>query len=219
MIFVTYRRAILGNADTLSTSSWFNLLANDFWGTHLGETGSHGSYRPVCTLSYKLNHLLGGLKPHGYHLTNVVLHAIATALVLQVSRQLLPGGHRKRWFSGPTVAGLLFAVHPIHTEAVASLVGRADLFACIFYLLAIICYKRHVELRGTNNSRRQWSRLAWTVGCAVLATLSKETAISALVACGLYDAALGFCGHRDKVSASERFLCCKVVFCDSAMVD
>lgn len=152
----------------------------------------------MCTLSYNFNHWLGGLKPHGYHLMNVLLHSVATGLVLQLSRQLM-GGKRKVC-SGSTVAALLFAVHPIHTEAVASLVGRADLFACIFYLLTIICYKRHVEQRGTNNCRRQWTRLAAAVLCAILATLSKETAISALFVCGVYDVALGFCGQRDKVS-------------------
>lgn len=173
-----------------------NLLANDFWGTHLGDTGSHGSYRPVCTLSYKFNHWVGGLKPLGYHLTNVGLHSIATGLVLKLSRQLLGG---TRLWSGSTLTALLFAVHPIHTEAVASLVGRADLFASIFYLLTVLCYKRHIELRGSN-SRRPWMRLGAAVVCAVLATLSKETAISALVVCGLFDVALGFCGQRDKVS-------------------
>lgn len=133
---------------------------------------------------------------------NVALHAIATGLVLHLSRQLL-GGNRRKLCSGSTLAGLLFAVHPIHTEAVASLVGRADLFACIFYLLTVICYKRHVELRGTNQrSGRQWPQLAACLLSAVLATLSKETAISALVVCGLYDVALGFCGQRDKVSRS-----------------
>lgn len=127
---------------------------------------------------------------------NVGLHAIATGLVLKLSRQLLGG---TRLCSGSTIAAALFAAHPIHTEAVASLVGRADLFACIFYLLSVVFYKRHVELRGSN-SQRQWSRLAAAVVCAILATLSKETAISALVVCGLFDAAIGFCGQRDKVS-------------------
>lgn len=132
---------------------------------------------------------------------------MATWLVLHLGRQLFGEQNRKRWrvYNGSTVAALLFAVHPIYTEAVASLVGRADLFACIFYLLAIICYMRHVELRGVNGGRRgQWTRLAGAVVCAVLATLSKETVISALLVCGLYDVAMGFCGHRDKVSEKRR---------------
>lgn len=48
---------------------------------------------------------------------------------------------------GPTVTGLIFATHPIHTEAVAGVVGRADLAACNFYLLSFLTYIAHVKVR------------------------------------------------------------------------
>lgn len=48
---------------------------------------------------------------------------------------------------GPAVAGLLFATHPVHTEAVAGIVGRADLAACNFYLLSFLAYVAHVKYR------------------------------------------------------------------------
>uniref|UniRef100_A0A1B0D4L6 Uncharacterized protein n=1 Tax=Phlebotomus papatasi TaxID=29031 RepID=A0A1B0D4L6_PHLPP len=107
--------------DILKALSGFHdkMLDNDFWGTPLTDSGSHGSFRPLCVLSFRLNHLLGGFRPFGYHLTNVLLHAVATGLVLKLARQLLAPG----W--GPAVTGALFAAHPIHTEAVASVVGRA----------------------------------------------------------------------------------------------
>lgn len=47
----------------------------------------------------------------------------------------------------PTVAAILFAVHPIHTEAVTGIVGRADVLACIFYLLSFIMFSKHVKIR------------------------------------------------------------------------
>lgn len=48
---------------------------------------------------------------------------------------------------GATVTGLMFAVHPIHTEAVAGVVGRADLIACNLFLFSFLCYTEHIRLR------------------------------------------------------------------------
>ncbi|PBC29919.1 Transmembrane and TPR repeat-containing protein [Apis cerana cerana] len=81
------RRAILTNPDLLSSTPWSKLLENDFWGTPLSDRGSHGSYRPLCVATFRLNHLLGGLEPWGYHLVNVALHAACTVLVVRVARK------------------------------------------------------------------------------------------------------------------------------------
>lgn len=143
-------------------------------------------------LTYKLNHLFGGFKPIGYHLVNVLLHCLATGLVVKVARQLLPTA------SAPAIAGALFAAHPIHTEAVAGIVGRADLAACNFYLLTFLTYCKHIEWRS-NNDLRCWSTLIGTIGLAATAMLCKETAISALIFCALYDLIRAFNGHHDKV--------------------
>lgn len=117
---------------------------NDFWGTPLTDSGSHGSYRPLCVFTFRLNYLLGGFQPWGYHLVNVLLHCLATALVVRVARALLPPA---KTTLGSAIAGLTFASHPIHTEAVAGVVGRADLAACNFYLLSFLVYVAHVKYR------------------------------------------------------------------------
>lgn len=83
-----YRRAILTNPDLLSSTPWHRLLQNDFWGTPLNDKGSHGSYRPLCVATFRLNYLLGGLEPWGYHLVNVALHAACTVLVVKVARKV-----------------------------------------------------------------------------------------------------------------------------------
>ncbi|XP_044733446.1 protein O-mannosyl-transferase TMTC2-like [Chrysoperla carnea] len=75
---------------------------------------------------------------------NVLLHVLATGLVVRVARTVLPPGSGN---IGPAVAGLLFASHPIHTEAVAGIVGRADLAACNFYLLSFLIYVLHIKYR------------------------------------------------------------------------
>lgn len=140
------RRAILTNPDLLPTTPWIRLLENDFWGTPLTDSGSHGSYRPLCVLTFRLNYLLGGFQPWGYHLVNVLLHCLATALLVRVARHVLP---RSRSPIGPAVTGLIFATHPIHTEAVAGVVGRADLAACNFYLLSFLTYIVHMKYRDS----------------------------------------------------------------------
>ncbi|XP_022913301.1 protein O-mannosyl-transferase Tmtc2 [Onthophagus taurus] len=138
------RRAILSNPDLLPSTPIQKLLENDFWGTPLTDSGSHGSYRPLCVLTFRLNYVLGGFQPWGYHLVNVLLHCLATALVVRVARNVLPKTKRS---IGPWVTGLLFATHPIHTEAVAGVVGRADLAACNFYLLSFLMYAAHMKYR------------------------------------------------------------------------
>lgn len=144
--FACFRRAILTNPDLLPSTPWSRLLEDDFWGTPLTDSGSHGSYRPLCVLTFRLNYLLGGFQPWGYHLVNVLLHCLATALLVKVARQVFP---KTRTSVGPAVTGLVFATHPIHTEAVAGVVGRADLAACNLYLLAFLCYIAHVKHRDT----------------------------------------------------------------------
>lgn len=203
LLFFLYihRRAILGNPDVMdSTQPWYQLLYNDFWGTPLVDSGSHGSYRPLCVLSYKINFIIGGFKPFGYHLFNVLLHCVATGLVVKLARHILPNT------IGVLIAGLLFASHPVHTEAVAGIVGRADLLACIFYISTLLSYIRHVQWREKCDSRH-WLALCEAILYSSAAVLCKETAISALVVCIVYDVLKGFNTFtRDKVSRFESLM-------------
>lgn len=191
---------------TGSIQPWYQLLYNDFWGTPLVDSGSHGSYRPLCVLSYKLNHIVGGLKPFGYHLINVLLHCLSTGLVVKLARHILPNG------ISIVISGLLFATHPIHTEAVAGIVGRADLIACNFYILTILSYIKHVQWRK-KCYLRHWMALCGAILSASAAVLCKETAVTALVICIIYDILKGFNTFlKDKVSfkfPSFYILCCR----------
>jgi hypothetical protein len=179
---------------TGASQKWYQLWFNDFWGTPLVDSGSHGSYRPLCVLSYKLNHIFGGLKPFGYHLINVLLHCLSTGLVVKLARHILPNG------ISIVITGLLFASHPIHTEAVAGIVGRADLIACNFYILTILSYIKHVQWRK-KCYLRHWMALCGAILSASAAVLCKETAVTALVICIIYDILKGFNTFlKDKVS-------------------
>ncbi|KAL7740030.1 hypothetical protein ACLKA6_016875 [Drosophila palustris] len=136
-------RAILGNADVTEAGSMLPLLQHDYWGTSLLDSGSHGSWRPLCVLSFRLDFHLGHGDAFGFHLSNLLLHCLSTALVLSVAHTLLPTSRVTARVTA-RVAAALFASHPIHTEAVAGLVGRADLGACICCLLAHLAYHHHM---------------------------------------------------------------------------
>jgi XRE family aerobic/anaerobic benzoate catabolism transcriptional regulator len=120
----------------LSRPSWNGGIRDKLW-------------RPTATLTFAMNHALHGLAPFGYHLANVVLHAAVSVLVLSVLAAV-PVAPRTA-----VAAALLFAVHPIHTEAVASVVGRAELLAAGGFLLAWWCCIAAMPPPG----RRGW---AWT---------------------------------------------------------
>ncbi|XP_036373358.1 protein O-mannosyl-transferase TMTC2 [Megalops cyprinoides] len=189
-------RAIKTNQDLLPETPWTNIFYDDFWGTLLTHSGSHKSYRPLCTLSFRLNHALGGLEPWGYHLVNVTLHAAVTGLFAGLSRLLLGGG---RW---TLMAGVLFASHPVHTEAVAGVVGRADVGAALFFLLSLLCYARHCQLRPS--SARCWAWLLGSLALAACSMLWKEQGVTVLAVSAAYDV---FVFHRLKLRQAVALLC------------
>ncbi|UYV67422.1 hypothetical protein LAZ67_5000514, partial [Cordylochernes scorpioides] len=168
-------RAIKDNPDLLPSTPLASVFSNDFWGTPLTHSGSHGSYRPLVVLGFRANYALGGLEPWGYHAANVALHAANTALFAALTAGVTGGR------LGPTaMASALFAAHPVHSEAVAGVVGRAELQAALFALLALHAYRRYVPGR-----RRAW--LLASLAAAAAAMFSKEHGVTVLAVCGLYD--------------------------------
>ncbi|KAG1705457.1 Transmembrane and TPR repeat-containing protein 2 [Nymphon striatum] len=178
-------RAIKTNYDLLPTTPWANIFYNDFWGTPLTHSGSHKSYRPLCVLTFRLNHLWSKMNPWSYHLVNIIMHSAVTGLFTYFASTIFSG----RTF--PTlVAGLLFAAHPIHTEAVSGVVGRADVGACFFFLLSFIFYVNYCKSRNLmpkENSNVRWIYLFASILCATCSMLTKEHGITVLCVCGTYD--------------------------------
>ncbi|MGB7160425.1 MAG: hypothetical protein WBD40_20325, partial [Tepidisphaeraceae bacterium] len=95
-------------------------LWGQFWTKDYFNGGADNLYRPLVSMSYAVQWQLHGDRPWAFHLVNVLLHALASAGVAELARRL--GGLRVGY-----VAGLLFAAHPVHVEAVANIVGRAEL--------------------------------------------------------------------------------------------
>ena len=65
-----------------------DLATSDYWGVSLDHTGSHKSYRPVTSLSFKLNWNITGYNPLYFHLTNVMLHGLVTLLYIKLVTML-----------------------------------------------------------------------------------------------------------------------------------
>lgn len=98
--------------------------------------------RPAMFLSLALDYRVWGLDPAGFHLTNLLLHLLNVLLVYGVALRLTGG----RFFA--PLAGLLFALHPVHSEAVAAMVGRSDLMVTMFSLVGLLAYQRFIEDKG-----------------------------------------------------------------------
>jgi len=140
-----------------------------------------GMYGPVTRASFALEAPLwrsrtGGLSPTGFHLTNLLLHGLCALLLLRLLFVVFP--------RRPTIAlgaAICFAVHPIHTGTVSALMGRADLLATFFCLLAALAWRRY------DADRPVWLPLAAILWW--LALLSKESALGLPLALILLDVA------------------------------
>lgn len=169
LIIIINSRAIKNNPDLRPESPIGQIFLHDFWGTELRHTGSHKSYRPLCVLSFRLNYLFHQLSPWGYHLVNVILHSIVCIIFARITGAIFRGQVRPS-----LVASLIFAVHPIHTDAVASIVGRADVASGLFFLLSLHQYMAFCN-RPHEDSRRP---LSYSVFFAACSMFTKETGIS-----------------------------------------
>lgn len=168
--------AILDNKDLRPATPLRNLFLNDFWGTPMAEERSHKSYRPLTVLTFRLNYLFSELSSASYHLLNVGLHSVVCVLFLRFCRLFLDK-------TSSLVAALLFAVHPIHTEAVTGVVGRAELLSSIFLLAAFLAYTRS---NGADQSI-VWTPIAVTVVLVAAATLCKEQGITVIAICCVHE--------------------------------
>ena len=150
------------------------ILQRSYWWT--AETGL---YRPLTSLSYLFNYAILGNEADstGYITVNVILHLANVLLVYAIARRL-----SKRL--GPSFfLAALWSVHPVLTEAVTNIVGRADLLAAFGVLGSLYAYIRSGEQRGS--ARVLW--FAGAIGAATIGMFSKESAGVALGVIALYD--------------------------------
>lgn len=152
---------IANNEHIRDLSSWWKLFGSSYWPPQYGES----LYRPVATVAYAVEWALGGGSPRLFHVVSVLLYVALSVLVLLLLRRVLD--------EGPAVAGgALFAAHPVHTEAVANVVGQAELLAGIGVAAAAVLY-----LRGRSRGGPSAPETLGIVALYVVAALSKEHAL------------------------------------------
>ncbi|MBM3220949.1 MAG: tetratricopeptide repeat protein [Candidatus Rokubacteria bacterium] len=114
-----------------------------------------GHYIPITWLSFSLDYTLWGMRPFGYHLTNVLLHIANVLLFYAVVARLLRGRSGvgpERARLGALVAAVFFAVHPLRAESVAWVTERRDVLSGFFFLVTILAYLAAVS---AHSSRRR----------------------------------------------------------------
>lgn len=159
---------------TLSASEVSQIFQEDTW----ASTGSPaGTYRPLAILSLAVDGAIHGKDPTGYHWTNVALHTVASVLVFLLLLELLravpvavPRDEALLAWSA-ALAAAVFAVHPIHTEAVDSVFNRSEILATIGVVAALLAVLRWHARRPA---------LAWTTATVLylVALLCRESAVT-----------------------------------------
>jgi Tfp pilus assembly protein PilF len=132
-----------------------------------------GYYRPLANLTYRLDYMLWGMKPQGFRATNLVLHVLTSFLLYSFIVLLAHDRQTAFW------ASLLYAVHPVNTEAVSWVSGRNNILVTLFFLSSLYFYIKRWE--GAGNL----SFMASVLFC-VLAILSKEFGLLILPCIFLY---------------------------------
>ena len=144
--------AIVTNPVVQHLSPLWNPFLHSYWPPRLGG----GLYRPVTITLFALQWAVGGGAPLVFHALNIALYVLTVLLVFGLSRELMDD--TRAW-----IVAALFAVHPLHVEAVGNGVGQAELTTAAVLLAAVILYLRWRRSRPAD-------RLAmWQVG--VLAVL------------------------------------------------
>lgn len=157
---------IVQNNQLVQQPDLLTIFTSDYW--HGFENS--GLFRPITILSLAINRLLLGANPLGFHLVNVLLHAVVAVLLWRLLCEWgLP-------VAAASTAAVLFVVHPIHVEAIDIVVGRSELLVALFLLAAFLIARREGWIA--------WSAV-WV--CYLLALCSKEHAITFLALLPLVD--------------------------------
>lgn len=195
--------AILKNTDITNTTrplikSLGLIVSHDFWGQNLTSKNSHKSYRPLISIMYHLEFRIFDLKfvADWMRRVNFILHCGVCNALGFVLRQILPECHQ----SIVTVAVMIFAIHPIHTECICSIVGRADLLCAFIFLCTVNHYwdfikgkkkttyiflicsiTKNIIFNFTEQMKNKFLNITLLTVLSMLCIFSKEIGIAVLV--------------------------------------
>lgn len=152
---------IVGNANVHTLAGLAHRFAEPYWPADRGT----GLYRPLTIILFALEWALGGGSPLVFHIVNVLLCAALSVAVFVLAKEVLP-------VPAAWIAAALFAVDPVHVEAVANGVGQAELTTALAVVVATVGY-----LRWRAEERLGPGRIALLVALYLVAVLSKEHGI------------------------------------------
>ena len=176
---------------------WRAILWTPLWPSQFPPAPA---WRPAFHLSLALNNWTFGAEPFGFRLVNVLLHALVTALFWRLCKQI---------GSSPRIAALaaiLFALHPVHTEAVVGIVGRAELLMSTGFLLTLMWGLKALQTQKTRD-------LLLAMLAYALAMFSKEQGFFALAILPLVYGATWYFGDVSKKSSPNIKRFCLVMTC------
>ena len=173
---------VVNNSAIHSLESLPGSLKAPYWPSEYGR--QLGLWRPVTTGLLGLQYVLTNGAPWLFHAMNMLGHALSSVLVLMLFRSLMT-------LPAAFIAGLIFAVHPVHVEAVANVVGISEILATVALLLACL-----VHVYGPKDYS-SWRR-SFVVGALFLIGLgAKESAITLPALIFLIDAARNRISFQD----------------------
>ncbi len=136
-------------------------------------------YRPLVSSTYAIDYAIWGLNPYGFHLTNILIHVISCLLLLSILIRLF--AKYEHGLLAALIGALVFAAHPIHTEAVSWISGRTDSLVTLFFFASFLMYMKFTE--DENGKLPMYLSLLFFV----LGLLSKEMIVTMPVFILLYD--------------------------------
>jgi tetratricopeptide (TPR) repeat protein len=153
-----------------------DIMTHDAFVGFFGDRGSQlvsgGRYRPLSMVTFAIEYELYGMTPAYSHAINIIMFALCCISIYYLLLLILPPAKdRPFYLSIAFIATLLYAAHPIHTEAVANIKGRDEIMGMWFSMLALIAAVKYVK---TQNALH----LIWGFVIYVLALLSKENSIT-----------------------------------------
>ena len=164
-----------------TSDSWLGVFFPDSSGESKKIKGSY--FRPLVSLSYRIDQKIWGNQPFGFHLSVWLLHIMNTGLVFLLARTLAGPAPRSLPFF-PFVVSSLFAVHPIHAEAIAWIAGRSDVLCTSFLLISMVSYIRF-------HRSRNWAWFGLSMIVFYMALLTKEAAAGMAILFALYELLAG----------------------------
>jgi tetratricopeptide (TPR) repeat protein len=147
--------------------------------------------RPLISLSLALNYAIGEDNPFGYHIVNVLIHALSALVLFGIVRRTLALlSLRGRFGSAATplalAVALVWAVHPLSTAAVTYIIQRTESLMALFYLLTLYCVIRGATTAASASAMRRLWYVAAVVSC-LLGMVTKDVMFTAPLVVLIYD--------------------------------